>query len=100
MQVCFAMQGNAVVVKLIGELDEHSSHYVRQQLDKNLIPGGFNAVIFDMSRLTFMDSTGIGVLLSRYKQLKDTCQMFISSPSRTIDKVLTMSGLYQIFKKM
>ena len=100
MQVYFAMQGSAVVVKLVGELDEHSSHYVRQQLDKNLVCGAFNAVIFDMSRLTFMDSTGIGVLLSRYKQLKDVCQMFITKPSKTIDKILTMSGLYQIFKKL
>ena len=100
MQVCFSAQGNAVVVKLIGELDEHTSHLVKQQLDKNLIRGGFNAVIFDMSRLTFMDSTGIGLLLTMYKQLKDVCQMYIKSPSRTVDKILTMSGLYQIFNKM
>ena len=100
MQVYFAMQGSAVVVKLVGELDEHSSHYVKQQLDANLICGGFNAVIFDMSRLTFMDSTGIGLLLTQYKQLKSCCQMFIKSSSRTIDKILTMSGLYQIFKKL
>lgn len=100
MQVYFAMQGSAVVVKLVGELDEHSSHYVKQQLDKNLICGGFNAVIFDMSRLTFMDSTGIGLLLTRYKQLNSSCEMFIKGPSRTVDKILNMSGLYQIFKKL
>ncbi len=100
MQVCFAMQGNAVVVKLIGELDEHSSHVVKEQLDKNLTRGGFNAVIFDMSRLTFMDSTGIGLLLTRYKLLKDVCQMYIKNPSRTVDKILNMSGIYQIFTKI
>jgi len=100
MQVCFATEGNAVVVKLIGELDEHSSHFVKQQLDANLSYGAFSAVIFDMSRLTFMDSTGIGLLLTRYKQLKDVCQMYVRSPSRIVDKILTMSGIYQIFKKL
>ena len=99
MQICFAVEGSAIVVKLIGELDEHTCHAVRDQLDKHL-DGGFNAVIFDMSRLTFMDSTGIGLLLTRYKRLKSCCQMYIRNPSPTINKILTMSGMYQIMKKL
>lgn len=87
-------------IKLCGELDEHHSAYVRISLD-NLIDGNdIKRVFIDMSELTFMDSTGIGVLIGRYKRLKPRgVPIYIQSPPPTVDRVLGLSGIYDIMFK-
>ncbi len=44
-----------------------------------------------------MDSTGVGLIMGRYKKLKqNNVSMFINEPNKQIDKVLKVSGLYSI----
>jgi len=48
-----------------------------------------------------MDSTGIGVLLGRYKTLKKAgIPIYIQNPSVSINKILQISGLYEIMPKI
>ena len=56
-----------LLLKLTGELDHHNAEKIRKKLDKEIISNGAQTVVFDLSGLTFMDSSGIGVLLGRYK---------------------------------
>lgn len=94
-------KGDSVVVKLDGELDEHTAPKVRDALDKRIAEGGFRNFIFDFSRLNFMDSTGIGILLGRYKILKRSgAGIYISSPNRQVDKILSLAGIYTIIQKI
>lgn len=87
-------------VKLCGELDEHSSAYVRLSLDNLIGADGIKRLYIDMSKLTFMDSTGIGVLIGRYKRLKPRgVPIFIQSPPPIVDRVLGLSGIYDIMIK-
>ena len=58
-------------VLLCGELDENSALHTRLTLDKLFSGSDFNQIIIDLSELEFMDSTGIGVLIGRYKKMKD-----------------------------
>jgi stage II sporulation protein AA (anti-sigma F factor antagonist) len=58
---------------------------------------GIKKVVFNLSELTFMDSTGIGVFIGRYKKFKSkNIAVFVENPSRTVDKILQISGLYKI----
>lgn len=101
MEISYSLSGRTLVVGLIGELDEHASESARKTLEKLFSGGNFNAVVFDLSRLSFMDSTGIGVLIGRYKQLKAlNCPAYVKNPSKTVDKIFSMSGLYEIIKKI
>lgn len=87
--------------RLDGELDENSSHNARELIDDVLEKSTYNNVVFDMKDLTFMDSTGIGVIIGRYKKLKPTgVGIYVLNPTRQVDKILTTSGLYQILKKI
>ena len=62
---------------------------------------GFNQVIIDLSELDFMDSTGIGVMLGRYKKLKSKNKpIFICNPSTHAEKIFKMTGLYEIMPKI
>lgn len=87
-------------VRLFGELDEHNSAFVRTTLDTLSDGKEIKRLYIDMSELVFMDSTGVGVLIGRYKRLAPRgIRIFIQSPPPIVDKVLCMSGIYDIISK-
>ncbi len=101
MEVYYNLDGHTLNVRLVGELDEHSAELVRRRLDTLFAENNFNAVVLDLARMSFMDSTGIGVLIGRYKLLrKSNRQLFVKNPSNTIDKIFKMSGLYEIIERI
>ena len=54
-------------------------------------------VILDFTHVTFMDSTGIGILLARYKKFANKkIALAIKNPPAHIDKILKMSGIYKL----
>ncbi len=102
MKIVHKIVGTTLYVGLCGELDENAAVQTRSALDK-LIDNNTNAtkLVIDMSSLKFMDSTGIGVLLGRYKKLKTVgVPILIASPSPTVDKILKLSGIYDIMPKI
>lgn len=87
-------------VKLLGELDDKSGSYVRTRLDMLIDEGKISGLVLDLSELSFMDSTGIGVLIGRYKRLKNIgVPITLQSPTPAVDKVLGLSGIYEIMNK-
>ena len=101
MEIYVDFEGRSMIFQLIGELDEHSAEFVRKRLDASIAENTFDAVIFDLSRLSFMDSTGIGVVIGRYKLIrKYNKPVYVRNPSPTVDKIFTMSGLYEIISQI
>lgn len=82
-------------LKLMGELDHHNAEKMRKRLDSEILKSGADIIIFDLSGLTFMDSSGIGVLLGRYK-LFATRKLYITGANQTVHKLLIMSGVYSV----
>lgn len=88
-------------IKLKGELDHNTAMLIRTDMDFILERNHYKKVIFNLSNLTFMDSTGIGVLLGRYRKIKDkNIYVGIKNSSPQIDKVLIVSGIYSIIPKI
>ncbi len=101
MQIKNRIYENTLYVILSGELDEHSAYQTRISLDEIFSKPNFNQVIIDLSELDFMDSTGIGVLVGRYKKLKDkSIPIFICNPSSHAERIFKMTGLYDIMPKI
>ena len=102
MEISLFDNGNGVLARLDGELDEYTAEHVRLSLDKVLDGMQAGATLtLDLGGVSFMDSTGIGVLLGRYKKLSAAgVPIFIANPSKTIDKILTLSGVYGIMPKI
>jgi len=89
------------VFKISGELDHHSAQALRQKLDDAILKEGALTIVLDFKNLRFMDSSGIGVLLGRYKLMKKKGgRIYVKNISRQIDKIFTISGLYQVLTKM
>lgn len=100
MEVYTNIEGNNLIVGLVGELDEHSAAFVRRKMDESFETQDYRDAVLDLSRLSFMDSTGIGVVIGRYKQLrKQNKKLYVRNPSPTVDKIFRMSGLYEIISR-
>lgn len=97
MIVSTKLNKNNLYIYLDGELDQSVAGELRTQLDKYLDDVNAKNVILNLKNLSFMDSTGIGLILGRYKKLKNkNIPLFINEPSMLIDKVLKISGIYSI----
>ncbi len=101
MQIKHRIYENTLYVVLSGELDEHSAYNARIGLDEIFDMPKFKQIIIDLSELDFMDSTGIGVLIGRYKRMKDkNIPIFICNPSSHAERIFKMTGLYDIMPKI
>ena len=88
-------------INLSGEMDECSAQDSRAKCDK-LIEENLNAkkIIINLSEVAFMDSTGIGFLIGRYKKAsKLAMPMYIENPNFAADKILNLSGIYSLIPK-
>ncbi len=89
------------VFRISGELDHHTAAAVREKLDKAILTDGAKNIVLDFKNLRFMDSSGIGVLLGRYKLIKKKGgKIYVKNISRQVDKIFMLSGLYQVLIKM
>ena len=104
MEIEYVENNGEVSAKLSGELDEYSADYVRLSIDEILKTDSWHntsKLILDFSKVTFMDSTGIGVLLGRYNKFaKKDIALFIKNPQKHVDRILEMTGIYQIMPRI
>lgn len=86
-----------LVAWLSGELDHHAADDVRRELDTALTRRPARKLVLDMSRLTFMDSSGIGVVLGRYKRMKESGgRMAVRGLSDKMDRIMRLAGIYSV----
>ncbi len=99
MQIKFSNKGTTLIAKITGELDHHSADYMREKIDSELIKSSIKNMVFDFSELTFMDSSGIGVILGRYKNIKNlNGKIVISNTNAQIKRLLEMAGILKIIQ--
>jgi stage II sporulation protein AA (anti-sigma F factor antagonist) len=102
MQLKNRVHRGVLYISLDGELDEASAEYTRHNMDKMMTEAAaVMQVVIDLARLRFMDSTGIGVLIGRYKKMKDrNIPIYICNPSNQAERIFKMTGLYSIMPKI
>lgn len=102
MEVSANRKGNILYIRLNGEIDEHSAARARREADRlaESFVAGERAVI-DLENVSFMDSTGIGFLIGRYKKFQRYgVPMYVTNPSQSTDKILAMSGVYTLIPRI
>lgn len=101
MEIKYKKTLSSLTVYIFGDLDECSASNIKTILDKLLYDNlNTEKVIFDLSGLSFMDSTGIGLLIGRYKKLKQfNIPTYISGATIATEKVIELAGLYRIMPK-
>ena len=91
----------ALVVRLMGELDHSEAARVRAEVDGLIEDTCARRLVFDLSDLDFMDSSGIGLIIGRYKRLsRRGGSVAVRGSNARIDRIFEMAGLYQLVERM
>ena len=93
----FDEMDNCLYIQITEEIDHHSTEIIRRKMDNEMTRFMPRKVVFDFSKVSFMDSAGIGLLIGRYKLAKMLGGVAeITNTSKSIEKVLEMSGITRI----
>ena len=91
------LTNNTLTVKLSGDIDHNNVLEIREKIDCEINKRPIKNLIFDFSAVEFMDSSGVGMILGRYKLLNSLGGfVYISNPSKMVMKIIEVSGIYKI----
>lgn len=86
-----------LLVRLQGELDIRTADSVRQMLQSELEKGTTVHLLLNLGKLTFMDSSGLGVILGRYRTLQATGgQLYLCEVPQAVRRLLELSGVHKL----
>ena len=95
----FEKQKNILIITLGGELDHNSAEEVRVKIDDRIDRDNIEKVILNFSGVNFMDSSGIGAVLGRYKKLSNKGGVLcIAEPNKNVNRIFELAGLYKVIK--
>jgi anti-sigma B factor antagonist len=87
------VSGESAIVSVAGEIDVSTAPLLRDRLQQ--LAARF--VTVDLSAMTFIDSTGLGVLVGAFRRLReDGGDLALRAPTRSTRKVLELTGLAQM----
>ena len=90
---------DVLTAKLQSEIDHHSAVSVRERIDDMLYKELPGTLVFDLSEVNFMDSSGLGLVLGRYAKAKEIgTEVIIKNPSKRTEKIFRMAGTDKIIK--
>ena len=99
MELCIK-QGDTIFVKLPNEIDHHKAKALAEGIDEMVIEREAKELVFDFSGVKFMDSSGIGLLIGRYRNLKCLgTKVYMQGVTGHMAKLIALSGVEKYIGK-
>lgn len=99
MLIAANKESDTIVAQIDGELDHHTALLVKNKLDDMLSDQSIKNIIIDVSMLNFMDSSGVGLFIGRYKTVSlRGGKLAVTGIKTNLHKVFEVSGLYRIIR--
>lgn len=99
LNTTFDIKEDVLIVRLSGELDHHEAEKLRNEWQHMMYSNGIKHVILNLELVSFMDSSGLGVILGRYKEvLQLGGEMVVCSVTPPVERLFDMSGLFKIVR--
>ena len=94
MQLELTREGAVLTAALIGELDHHAAAELRQKIDTAVLSCRPRRLTVDLGRLTFMDSSGIGLIMGRYRLMASLGgDLRLAGATPRIERMIRLAGL-------
>ncbi|MCI7061115.1 MAG: anti-sigma factor antagonist [Lachnospiraceae bacterium] len=96
----YEIRQNCLIIYISQDLDHHAVDILREQSDRLIDAGNIRHIIFDFTENDFMDSSGIGLIMGRYKKV-----MFrggkaaVTNVGNEIERIFNLSGLFKIIER-
>ena len=95
----YQVQENCLTIFLPHELDHHTAEDIRRESDHLIIRNHIRYIIFDFAETDFMDSSGIGLVMGRFREME-----LIGGKVRAVHvgermrRILVMSGVTRVIE--
>lgn len=99
MNEMFQIQGTCLTIRLPGELDHPNAERIREETDRLMERHYVKKIVFDFQNTTFMDSSGVGVIMGRYRALGlQGGSIRAEHVGDRIYKILQLSGVHRFIE--
>jgi stage II sporulation protein AA (anti-sigma F factor antagonist) len=99
LNIDMEVKNDVLCIRLTGELDHHTAEDLRQLATNAIEKYNIRHILLNLEQLSFMDSSGLGVILGRYKQIKQLQgEMVVCAISPAVQRLFDMSGLFKIIR--
>ncbi len=99
MEMTTLCRDGKMIVYLRGEIDHHTAGEIRDGVDRMIAQIRPTTLILDLSDIEFMDSSGLGLVLGRYRRIKEYGgEIYLCNTNERIMKILKMAGVDKIIK--
>lgn len=96
MDINIQQDHNKIIVAPVGYIDEETAQSFRRAMD-DAIRVYPESIVLDFAGVDFMDSTGIGMMLSRYKVMRQNdITLSVRNVGKQVDKLFRLTGIYSI----
>ena len=93
-QIVYETKGDTLVVRVGGEIDHHSAVSVRTGIDEKIASDRPARVLLELSKVDFMDSSGLGLIMGRYALVQKYGGSFaVLDPSSAVLKIMRLAGM-------
>ena len=100
MPITVNSQSGGAVITLSGEIDHHGARVMMQQMEDAIARTLPMRLTLDLSGVTFMDSSGIGVVLGRYRRMSESGgKLRMGGMSIYAEKILRMAGVLALLER-
>lgn len=90
-------EDSRISVRLCGEIDHHNAAEIREYIDKIIILKKSREVVLDFSMVTFMDSSGIGLIMGRFRIVRENGGVLsVRHAGGSIGRMLSLAGLSRL----
>jgi stage II sporulation protein AA (anti-sigma F factor antagonist) len=99
LNISTQIKQGVLLVRVEGEMDVHMADEFRQRVDAALESDGVRHVILSLKGVTFIDSSGLGAILGRYKKVSAAGGRMLAANVRPqVARVFELSGLLKIIE--
>lgn len=99
MPIKVEFSNDDVTALISGDIDHHSARDLREEIDNIIIEKTPKTLTLDFSQVGFMDSSGIGLVIGRFKSMQEVNgKVIVQNPPHHIKKVMKLAGIDKLAK--
>ncbi len=92
--------GDLLIIYLDGEIDHHTTRIIREEIDDYLDRLNIAKIAFNFNSVTFMDSSGVGMILGRYRKInKIGGKVAVTNLNQKVKRIFEISGLFNFIEQ-
>lgn len=93
----YRVEKNTLIITLGSELDHHNAMEIKEQSEAYLCKYRVQHIVFDFAKTNFMDSSGIGVIMGRYKTVRGlNGSIAVANVNQRLERIFVISGLHKL----